>query len=115
MASAGRLAGRAPYGRARLGRAARANHEPHPASDHWSPPDLCGEIWQLGRRSAQRAGHTWEAAYAAREEKLKRSIEPGKLADLAVWGEYPYTYPAAQLLQVPITMTIVGGKVVYEA
>jgi predicted amidohydrolase YtcJ len=58
--------------------------------------------------------HTIEAAYAAHEEQVKGSIEPGKLADLAVWGEDPYVLPAAQLMQAPIAMTIIGGKVVYE-
>jgi predicted amidohydrolase YtcJ len=60
-------------------------------------------------------GHTFEAAYAAHEEMLKGSIEPGKLADLAVWGEDPLTCPIQQLMQAPIAMTIVGGKVVYES
>lgn len=59
-------------------------------------------------------GHTIEAAYAAHEETLKGSIEPGKLADLAVWGKDPLTAPAQQLMQAPIAMTIIGGKVVYE-
>lgn len=76
--------------------------------------EVVGPDQRLTIREALR-GHTWEAAYAAHEEKLKGSIEPGKLADLAVWGEDPYTYPAAKLLQAPIAMTIVGGKVVYEA
>lgn len=35
--------------------------------------------------------HTMGSAYAAHEEDSKGSIEPGKLADLAVWSDDPYT------------------------
>jgi len=59
--------------------------------------------------------HTIGAAYAAHEEKIKGSIEPGKLADLAVWAEDPYTIQPQRLLQTQIAMTIVGGKIVYQA
>ena len=48
------------------------------------------------------------------EEKIKGSIEVGKLADLAVWNEDPYS-AAEHIAQVTIAMTIVGGKVVYQA
>jgi predicted amidohydrolase YtcJ len=58
--------------------------------------------------------HTMGAAYAAFEEKVKGSIEPGKLADLAVWGADPTTATPAKLLQIPIAMTIIGGKIVYQ-
>jgi len=58
--------------------------------------------------------HTMGAAYAGHEEHSKGSVEPGKLADLAVWGEDPYTAPLQRLWQMPIEMTIVGGKVVYQ-
>jgi len=72
--------------------------------------------------------HTMDAAYAGFEEDIKGSIEPGKLADLAVWRKDPYTtfedlskepldpetfIPALKSLR--IDMTIVGGKVVYQA
>jgi hypothetical protein len=50
-------------------------------------------------------------AYAAHEEKTKGSIEPGKLADLAVWGADPMTATPAKLLQIPIVMTLIGGKI----
>jgi predicted amidohydrolase YtcJ len=57
--------------------------------------------------------HTLGAAYAGHEEKTKGSIEVGKLADLAVWNEDPYS-TAERLMEVNIAMTIVGGKVVYQ-
>jgi predicted amidohydrolase YtcJ len=59
--------------------------------------------------------HTMGSAYAGHEEHIKGSIEPGKLADLAVWSEDPITAPLQRLWQIPMTMTMVGGKVVYEA
>jgi predicted amidohydrolase YtcJ len=59
--------------------------------------------------------HTMGAAYAAHEEKTQGSIEPGKLADLAVWGADPIAATPARLLQIPIVMTIIGGKTVYQA
>ena len=58
--------------------------------------------------------HTMGSAYAAHEEKVKGSIEVGKLADLAVWAEDPYTVATQRLWQTPIAMTIVGGKIVHQ-
>jgi len=59
--------------------------------------------------------HTMGSAYAAHEENLKGSIEPGKLADVIVWSEDPYTAPVQRLWQIPIEMTLVGGESVYDA
>ena len=59
--------------------------------------------------------HTMGSAYAAHEEHIKGSIEAGKLADLAVWSEDPYTAPLQRLWQIPIDMTLVGGKIVYRS
>ncbi|MFQ6059566.1 MAG: amidohydrolase, partial [Anaerolineae bacterium] len=59
--------------------------------------------------------HTMGSAYAAHEEEIKGSIEVGKLADLVVWSEDPYTAPLRRLWKIPIVMTLVGGEVVYEA
>lgn len=59
--------------------------------------------------------HTMGSAYAAHEETIKGSIEPGKLADLVVWGEDPYSASIERLVQLPVITTIVGGKVVYQS
>ena len=59
--------------------------------------------------------HTMGSAYAAHEETIKGSIEPGKLADLVVWGEDPYSASIDRLVQLPVITTIVGGKVVYQS
>jgi hypothetical protein len=72
-------------------------------------PDQCLTIQEALR------AHTMGSAYAGFEEDVKGSIEPGKLADLAVWSEDPYTAPLKRLWQIPIETTIVGGQVVYQA
>ena len=79
-------------------------------------PTLSGKVLGpeqcLTIQEALRA-HTLDAAYAAHEEQIKGSIEVGKLADLAVWNDDPYS-AADHIGQVTIATTIVGGKVVYQ-
>jgi len=68
----------------------------------------------LTMKEALRA-HTMGAAYAAHEEDVKGSIEPGKLADLVVWGADPYEASLQELWNAPTEMTLVGGKIVYQS
>jgi predicted amidohydrolase YtcJ len=58
--------------------------------------------------------HTMGSAYAAHEENVKGSIEVGKMADMTVWSEDPYTAPTQRLWQIPMEMTLVGGEIVYQ-
>ncbi len=58
--------------------------------------------------------HTITAAYAAFEEKIKGSLESGKLADLIVWTQDPYAMNPGQLFEATIDLTMVGGKSVYQ-
>ncbi len=58
--------------------------------------------------------HTMGSAYAAHEEDIKGSIEPGKLADLVVWSQDPYTTSIKELWQLPVDLTLVGGRVVFQ-
>jgi predicted amidohydrolase YtcJ len=58
--------------------------------------------------------HTLGAAYAAHEEKIKGSLEPGKLADICVWTEDPYSLPWQRLHNTTIDLTMVGGRIVYQ-
>jgi predicted amidohydrolase YtcJ len=57
--------------------------------------------------------YTINAAYASFEEKIKGSIESGKLADLAVLSDDLQKIEPSRIKDVKVEMTIVGGKVVY--
>ena len=48
------------------------------------------------------------------EDKIKGSIEPGKLADFAILSDDVLTVPAKQMLQTKALATYVGGKQVYH-
>jgi len=53
-------------------------------------------------------------AYLTFEEKIKGSIEPGKLADLIVLPEDILSCPAKDIERMAVSMTMVGGKIVYR-
>jgi len=59
--------------------------------------------------------YTVNAAYAAFEEKLRGTIEEGKLADLVVLSEDPFEIEPENLKDIKVLMTIVGGQIVYSA
>jgi predicted amidohydrolase YtcJ len=59
--------------------------------------------------------YTIDAAFGAFEETIKGSIAPGKLADFTVFSHDIMTVPDDQLLSTRVAMTILGGKVLYEA
>jgi predicted amidohydrolase YtcJ len=59
--------------------------------------------------------YTLTAAYAEFAEKDKGSLEPGKLADLAVLSQDIFTVPAQALPATESVLTMVGGKTVYDA
>lgn len=58
--------------------------------------------------------YTRGSAYAEFAEARKGTLEPGKLADLAVFGGDLFALPPAAILTAPVEMTVVGGRVVYE-
>ncbi|WP_295525901.1 amidohydrolase [Novosphingobium sp. Chol11] len=58
--------------------------------------------------------YTANGAYLSWEEKIKGTIEPGKLADMVVLPFDPLTAPEEMFLKGKVDMTILGGKVVYE-
>ena len=49
------------------------------------------------------------------EERLKGSLEPGKLADLVVLGDDPPTVDSITLIDNKILRTIIGGRSLFEA
>lgn len=74
---------------------------------------LVGEEQAITVKDALRS-YTIDAAYAGGEENAKGSLEPGKLADLAILDADPFSIPLEDLLSIGADMTIVGGEVVYE-
>ncbi len=58
--------------------------------------------------------YTLTSAYAEFAEKDKGSLEPGKLADLAVLSQDIFEVPAAELPKTESVLTMVGGKIVYN-
>lgn len=75
-----------------------------------------GEGWHpeqaLSREQALKMFTIW-AAYAAFEEKLRGSIELGRLADLTVLSADIMKIPEPEILRTHCVMTIIGGEVVY--
>ena len=59
--------------------------------------------------------HTMAGAYVDFAEAKKGSLESGKFADLVVWHDNPYSAVPADLANLKIDMTTIGGKVVYQA
>jgi predicted amidohydrolase YtcJ len=55
------------------------------------------------------------AAFAAFEEKLRGSLEAGKLADLTVLSADIMQIPEAEILKTRCLMTVIGGEIVFEA
>ena len=59
--------------------------------------------------------HTRSNAYLFFQEKTLGSLEAGKQADLVVLDRDYMTVPAAEIRRIKPTMTMVGGRVVFEA
>jgi predicted amidohydrolase YtcJ len=59
-------------------------------------------------------GYTIKGAYLTREERLKGTLEVGKLADMVVLGSNPLEGQPADLLQLDIQQTYLGGRLVYN-
>ena len=68
---------------------------------------------RMSREEALRA-YTWNNAYAAFQEKLKGSLEVGKLADITVLSKDILTIPEDQILATDVKYTSVGGKVAFQ-
>ncbi len=58
--------------------------------------------------------YTTLGAFAGREENIKGSLEPGKLADVAVLDRDMFTIASDEVRDVQVDMTIVGGVVRYQ-
>ena len=58
--------------------------------------------------------YTRNGAFLTREEKIKGTLEQGKLADMIVLPENPLDISPDKLLILKVDMTIVGGRVLYD-
>ncbi|HEY2472227.1 MAG TPA: amidohydrolase [Terracidiphilus sp.] len=58
--------------------------------------------------------YTVGSAYAEHQEKVKGSIEPGKLADLVVLSDDIFTIPPESIENTKVDLTIFDGKVIYQ-
>ena len=74
----------------------------------WHPEEA------VTREQALKMFTVWPA-YAAFEEKLRGSIEIGKLADFTVLSADIMKIPEMEILKTHCLMTVIGGEIVYEA
>jgi predicted amidohydrolase YtcJ len=78
---------------------------------------FAGEGWHpeqaVSRRLALKMFTLWPA-YAAFEETIKGTIEPGKLADFTVLSADIMKIPESEILKTHCLMTIIGGEIVYQ-
>jgi len=58
--------------------------------------------------------YTMGSAYASFDEKIKGSIEPGKLADMVVVSEDILGVPPAEIEKARVETTVFDGKVIYR-
>ena len=76
-----------------------------------------GEGWHpeeaVSREQALKMFTIWPA-YAAFEEKLRGSIEVGKLADLTILSADVMKISEKDILKTHCLMTVIGGEIVYE-
>lgn len=68
---------------------------------------------KMTREQALRS-YTLDAAYGAFEEKIKGSIEVGKLADFTIFTKDIMTIPDKELLNTEVAATVVSGKILYD-
>ena len=84
----------------------RQSRDEEPAGG-WYP----GEC--MTRMEALKSYTLW-AAYSGFDEKIKGSLEAGKLADFVVIDRDYMTCPVNEIKDIQALMTVVGGEIVYE-
>jgi predicted amidohydrolase YtcJ len=79
--------------------------------------DFEGRVWGPSQRitvSEALKVTTINSAYASFEEKIKGSIEAGKLADFAILGRDPHEDDPDRIKEIPVVRTVVGGKTMHR-
>jgi predicted amidohydrolase YtcJ len=74
---------------------------------------VMGADQKISRKEALQV-ETINNAYLTFEERTKGSIEPGKLADLVVLPEDVLVCPEKHIEQMHVSLTMVGGRIVYR-
>jgi predicted amidohydrolase YtcJ len=77
-----------------------------------------GEVWGANQRVSVAEAlqiNTLNGAYASREEAIKGSITPGKLADFVVLADDLHTADPEKIKDIAIARTVVGGTTVFQA
>jgi predicted amidohydrolase YtcJ len=77
-----------------------------------------GETWGASQRISPEEAlrvNTINGAFASREEAIKGSITPGKLADFVVLSDDLHTIDQGKIKDIAIVRTVVGGSTVYQA
>ncbi len=77
-------------------------------------PELGYEPEEKMTREQALRSYTLDAAYGAFEEKIKGSIEAGKLADFTVFTKDIMKATEEEILATEVSLTIVGGKVLFK-
>jgi len=78
---------------------------------------LDGRVWvpeQRIKRDEALTAYTVTPAFAAHREKEMGTLEPGKLADMAILSEDILTVGTECIGQITATHTIVGGRIVWQ-
>jgi predicted amidohydrolase YtcJ len=79
--------------------------------------DFEGRVWGPSQRitvSEALKVTTINSAYGSFEEKVKGSIEAGKLADFAILGRDPHEEDPDHIKEIPVVRTVVGGKTMHR-
>lgn len=88
----------------------------HAAVTRQRPDGTPAEGWRREQRLAAAEAlraYTWGAAYAAGEEAIKGSLEPGKVGDLVVLSDDILRVSPAAIREVRVLATVCGGRLAH--
>jgi hypothetical protein len=77
-----------------------------------------GETWGANQKVSVSEAlmiNSLNGAYASKEEAIKGSLVPGKLADYVVLAEDPHEVDPETIKDIAIVETVTGGRSVYSA
>ncbi len=74
--------------------------------------EILGEEQQIDVYNALKAVTIW-GAYQFHEEKIKGSLEKGKLADFVILDKNPLETPKETIKDIAVLAAVIGGKCVF--